>query len=126
MTEKRRFGISIPSELADKLDKLSEKLGCDRSRIVRMAIENIVHDHLYYLVKHRCRGIIVVKGSEDILDLIEKYRDLVIAYNHYHLADTCIATIIVDGFSTDITRLHREILGRGCSSRYIPLDYRSD
>ncbi len=126
MTVKRRFGISIPSNLADKLDQLSEKLGCDRSRIVRMAIENIVHDHLYYLVRHRCRGIIVVKGSEDILDLIEKYHNLVVAYNHYHLSNTCIATIVVDGFSTDIIRLHREILSRGCTSRYIPIDYRSE
>ncbi len=119
---KRRFGVSIPVELAEQLDLLAERLGVDRSRLVVEALKTYIHDHLHVLKPHKCIGVMVSMGSSNSLGrLIEEYRDIIIAYNHYHIGDKCIATLLINGESERIRGLTARLLEDKCSLRYIPL-----
>ncbi len=124
---KRRFGISIPEELAQNLDKLAEKLNSNRSEIVHQALREYVHDHLHYLVPHECRGVIVILGEKEhgkIFDVIEKYHTIICNYNHTHAEEHCISTLIVSGPSNKIAELHRKLCEiPGVKVRYIPISY---
>jgi CopG family nickel-responsive transcriptional regulator len=121
---KKRFGVSIPVEVAEDLDKLAGKLGTDRSSLVVEALKTFLHDNLYILKEHVCTGILVSSnvGGEVIPgEIIEKYRGIIKAYNHYHVGNLCIVTIIVSGPSEKILGLASELSSRGCRVRYIPL-----
>ncbi len=123
MVSKRRFGVSIPSDLADQLDLLAERIGRDRSSLVVEALKTFIHDHLHVLVPHHCTGIIVSSSSGEGISgsIIEKHRDIIMSYNHYHVDRLCIITIIVSGESRRIMELTRDLSRLGCSVRYIPL-----
>jgi len=122
---KRRFGISIPEGLAQNLDKLAEKLNSSRSEIVYQALKEYIHDHLYYLVPHECRGVIIILGEREhgkLFNIIEKYHTIICNYNHTHAEEHCISTLIVSGSSDKIAELHRKLREiSGVKIRYIPI-----
>ena len=121
MSGKKRFGISVPAHMAEQLDRLAEKLGTDRSRLVVEALETFLHDNLHVLEPHKCSGIIVSRSTRRSLgDIVEKYRDIIISYNHYHVDGQCIVTMIVSGDSERIVELSGELCRLGCRVRYIP------
>ncbi len=124
-TRKRRFGVSIPTDIADKLDELSNKLNIDRSSIIVDALKEYIHDHLHYLVPHRCTGLMILVGGNhiDIANTLEEYRDVVSMYNHMHVHGKCIETLIVSGSSNRIADLHKRLCSIGCRVRYIPVSY---
>jgi len=125
MMAKRRFGISIPQNLAEALDKLASRLGVSRSELVALALREFLHDHSHYLYEHECTGVIVLVGSEkqqkNVETLLESYRDIVRAYVHTHTGGKCIEVIIVSGHSMQIQTLHRKLAEIGCKPRFIPL-----
>lgn len=122
---KRRFGVSIPQNLAEALDKLASRLGVSRSELVALALREFLHDHSHYLYKHECTGVIILVGSEKqrrkVESLLESYRDIVRAYLHAHTEGECIEVIIVKGCSVRISTLHRKLVETGCKPRFIPL-----
>ena len=122
---KRRFGVSIPEDLADKLDKLSIALNMDRSSIVREALREYVHDHLHYIVPHQCVGVLVIVGADGCvrkLAAFEQFKGLVTSYNHVHVDGSCLEVVVVSGDSSEIAKLHRTLSGlRNCTVRYIPV-----
>jgi len=122
---KRRFGISIPQNLAEALDQLADKLGVSRSELVTLALREFLHDHSHYLYEHECTGVIVLVGSEkqrkSVETLLESYRDIIRAYLHTHIGGECIEIIIVKGRSVRIRALHRKLVETGCKPRFIPL-----
>ncbi|RLG86148.1 MAG: CopG family transcriptional regulator [Thermoprotei archaeon] len=124
MGRKRRFGISLPEELAEKLDTLSRKLSVDRSSLVEMALREFIHDHTHYLYEHVCRGIMIVHrhgNNEQFLAIVEKFRDIIRSYSHTHIDGVCFELLIVSGSSSRICQLHRELsLLPRCRTRYIP------
>ncbi len=124
MSRKRRFGISIPEDLARDLDRLATITGTDRSSLVVGALREYIHDHLHYLEPHYCMGIMIISGRIDhgrLFKVIEKYRDIIHSYTHNHLGDTCLETIIVAGPSEKIACMHKELANDKCRVRYIPL-----
>lgn len=124
---KRRFGVSIPSDLADDLEKLAKALGTDRSSIVRDALREYIHDHMHYLVPHECSGVMILMGNIDherLHRVIEEFRDIIHSYNHTHVAGICIEILIVSGPSPRITLMHRTLVEtKGCIVRYVPIKY---
>ncbi|ADI31566.1 CopG family ribbon-helix-helix protein [Staphylothermus hellenicus] len=124
MSSKRRFGVSIPSDIADALDKLAELTGSDRSSIVAEALRTYLHDHLHYMIPHKCTGfIIVVKKEKNVSPsiVIDKFKDIIQSYNHTHYEGKCIEIFFVSGYSGRIAELDRKLRSMGCSVRYIPL-----
>ncbi len=128
-SRKRRFGVSVPADLAGDLDRLAEMLGVDRSRLVEQALRSHVHDYLYLLVPHSCMGILVVTRTpgasmEEFFRVVAEYRDVIRIYSHLHVEEACVETMIVSGSSERIRGLYRRLEEVGYHARYIPLDYR--
>lgn len=126
---KRRFGISIPEDMARDLDKLASKLSIDRSSIVCEAIRTYIHDHLHYLTPHKCMGVLILfshisrNNYKKFFNIIERYRDVIISYTHHHIEEKCIEVLILSGSSEKIQSLHREFMVIGCKARYLPLTF---
>lgn len=123
---RRRFGVSLSEDLAEGLDRLAERLGCDRSSIVEEALREYLHDHLHYLRPHRCTGVLLVvrpRGHGGSGDFVDRYQDVVKLYSHLHVDDKCVETLVVSGPSGSIACLVEELERRGWRTRYIPLSY---
>ncbi len=116
----RRFGVSIPDNLAEDLDRLVKILGVSRSEIVREALKAYLKDFSHYLTKHECCGIIATVSS-GVLKVVEEYKDVVNSYTHAHLGDSCVNSFLVSGSSDRIAELHRRLLGVCEHVRFIPL-----
>jgi CopG family nickel-responsive transcriptional regulator len=121
---KRRFGISIPEDLLDKLDSLSRELMVDRSSLIREMIEESIEGRSHLLTPHECTGILLVvsRGSEDAGRILEKYCRCIISRSHHHSEDCCVDISFVRAKSEEILKLERELRRiKGVSERYIPL-----
>ncbi|GBF08764.1 hypothetical protein apy_04890 [Aeropyrum pernix] len=122
---KRRFGVSIPEDLAQRLDEASRRLGVERSRLVEKAVEALLEDYRHLLTRHSCSGIIIVscppRGEAEIATAVEKFRDIVAARLHSHTTGRCIEALIVEGDSMRIAMLHRQLESVGCGARYISM-----
>ncbi len=129
---RRRFGISIPESIARDLDELASKLKTDRSSLVCEAIRTYIHDHLHYLIPHRCVGLLIIFSGvggdryRGFFKVIEKYRDIIISYTHIHADNRCVDILVLSGSSERIRSLHREFIVIGCKARYMPLSYGED
>ncbi len=127
-SRRRRFGISIPEDMANELDQLSSRLEIDRSSIVETALREYIHDQLYNLIEHKCTGLIVIIGSVkhgSLSSVMEEYRDIVSMYNHVHAGNQCIETIVVSGLSSRVVELYKALSSLGCRVRYIPISFSS-
>ncbi|OYT51568.1 MAG: CopG family transcriptional regulator [Desulfurococcales archaeon ex4484_204] len=125
MGRKRRFGVSVSEGVAEALDRLAEVLNADRSSLVEDAIRVFIDDHLHYLVPHRCGGVMMISGRVErgrLFKAIENNRDVVRSYTHTHVGGLCLETLIVEGPSSKIVKLHKELLEiPGCRVRYMPI-----
>ncbi len=124
---RRRFGVSIPEELASQLDEIATAMGRDRSSLVAEALRTYIHDHVHLARPHRCRGVLVVwsrRGSAppELHRMVEEFNDVIIGYMHAHLDDYCVDVMLVAGGSERIAGLARRASQLpGCTARYIPL-----
>jgi len=121
---KRRFGISIPEDLLDKLDSLSREMMVDRSSLIREMIEESIEDRSHLLTPHECTGILLIisRGSEEAEKVLERYYKCIISRSHHHSGDCCIDISFVKANSKEILRLKRELRRiKGVSERYIPI-----
>jgi CopG family nickel-responsive transcriptional regulator len=125
---KKRFGISIDEDLADKLDELSKALSTDRSAIVEDAIRGVIAEHSHYLYEHECKGIMILVYSEGkgcsvfVRQLIEDFKDIIQFSSHYHTGNNCTEVFFIAGNSLRIRDLHSEAKKRkDISVRYLPI-----
>ena len=119
--KKRRFGVSIPEDVAISLDFLAEKLEMDRSRIVSDALELYIRDHAHYSTPHECCGVITLASHNlKILEIIEEFRDVIQEFSHVHTANVCVNALIVSGPSSRIAELHKKLMPFG-NLRFIPM-----
>lgn len=123
MSRKRRFGISIPEDVANDLDFLAEKLNVDRSKLVCEAIRTYIRDHAHYLSPHECYGVITLISDDNIqlLRVVEEFKDIIKEFTHIHIDEKCINALVVSGLSTKIAELHKKLLSTFYNVRYIPL-----
>ena len=123
MSRKRRFGISIPEDVANDLDFLAEKLNVDRSKLVCEAIRTYIKDHAHYLSPHECYGVITLVSNDNVqlLKVIEEFKDIIREFTHIHIDEKCINALVVSGSSTKIAELHKRLLSIFYNVRFIPL-----
>lgn len=106
---KRRFGVSIPNQLAEELDEFSRLIGSDRSSIVCEAIKQYMYEHRHYEVEHKCSGLLICikKKKEKSRGIhIDEFRDIVKNYIHIHFNELCIEVYLVCGLSREVSKLH--------------------
>ncbi len=121
-TGKKRFGVSLPAELADAVDRIAGSMAITRSELVERAVKLYVKSYRHYSEPHRCGGVLLVSGrGRSIEGIIEEYRDIVVQYTHIHVRGKCLKVIVVEGPSTRIASLHSRLESLGCTARYIPL-----
>ena len=123
MAKKRRFGISIPEDVASDLDTLAEKLNVDRSKLVCEAIRTYIRDHVHYLSPHECYGVITLISNDNVqlLRVIEEFKDIIKEFTHIHIDEKCINALVVSGSSTKIAELHKKLLSAFYNVRFVPL-----
>ncbi len=124
MARRRRFGVSVPEELAASLDALASKLGRDRSSLVAEALRTFIHDHIHLLEPHRCAGVVVAwsRGGDGLRQKLEEYMDIVKGHMHTHIGGYCVNILVVEGDSERIASLAKDLSSiPGCVARYIPL-----
>ncbi len=104
---KRRFGVSLPEELASELDRLAEDSGMERSRIVEEAVRAYIKD---------ARGgggllVLVVVCKSPPGSVIEEVGG-VISHQHIHAdGEDCIDIIVT---RAENAGLIRGLLEYGC------------
>lgn len=121
MSSKQRvvkFGVAIPSALAEELEKAMKLQGyASRSQLVAEALRLYLTQVSSLLGEGTVVGIIVVvynhevKGAEDKLtDVQHKYLDVIIATTHIHLThELCMIAIAVRGDVKTINELVKEL-----------------
>ncbi len=125
---KKRFGISISSDIATALDEIAKDIGLDRSHLIEEAIRSYIEEYKHLMEKHICRGILIVhvKSGESMMnrvfEIFEDYKDIIVSHSHHHVAGECILTVIVYGDSKRVSELHRK-LPYSCTTRYVPLSH---
>ncbi len=119
---KRRFGVSLPEDVAATLDGIAEALGVTRSSIIEEAIRAYILDAGHLARSHRCVGVIVALCTEkNSLGILEEHKGIVVGHMHAHPDGKCADIIVVAGMSGEIARLVSRLKSRGCNVRYIPL-----
>lgn len=125
---KKRFGVSIPKELYDKLEAICSKIGCTRSSIVIEALRNYFETNHHHFQKHFCLGLLIVVKDVEKEGTVRrrgfaKYAKIVSSFNHIHYGKYCIEVFFVIGDSDEIASLHREVIEheKPIETRYIPI-----
>lgn len=125
--QKVRFGISIPKELAEDVNEISEALGVDRSMVVRSALEEHVNLYKHSTVEHDCIGVLLTFSREEtpveLPKVIDEFKDLVANYSHSHVKCGCMNVIIVQGPSRKVMELHKKLCSLKLSVRFIPVGH---
>lgn len=120
----KRFGVSLPQELADAIDKISQETGVTRSEVVAAALQDYLEmqkDHKK--PGHQCLGVVmaITDASTDVGDAIEENKAQIVAYTHLHVEGRCLTIAVVKGDGDQIEKLTLEVARRAKLTRYVPL-----
>lgn len=122
MTGKKRFGVSIPSEMAEKLDKIALFSRKDRSSVVAKALEELIHEELHYGEEHSCSGLLILMGGTlPSNEKLEGVARVVKASFTVRLNNALVTVLFVEGSYKTIMSLRRIASENSELSRYIPL-----
>lgn len=125
MTRKKRFGISLDTDLFEELNRAAKEIGADRSRLISLATRGYLTERVHFERPHECEGVLVASYSteskEEIDKLLEGSGSLVLNRSHFHSrGGCCIEVIYLRGSSDSVWGLQAAI-GRICRAcRYIP------
>lgn len=130
--EKRRFGVSIPSEIADEVNRIATAQSRDRSAIIADAIEEYLHTAQHLVkVEHICKGAVLVyersTGSRGLLripSMLERYGKVVVGYSFLRAGDDALFIALVKGESDLLAQIINELSRSFRSVKYIPIGCR--
>ncbi|MEM0377799.1 MAG: ribbon-helix-helix domain-containing protein [Thermosphaera sp.] len=124
MSKKRRFGISISTELASLVDELARDHGCERSKIIENAINEYLHENLHSETKkHTCISVLISVTQKSVSSkIIDKHREVVKSLIYHPLGDSYLLIIIAEGDSEAISRLKRDLGRTSANLRLVPLE----
>lgn len=76
MKRESNITLSLPSEMADKVDGAAKQEGCTRSELLRKALTDYIEERKWrQLVEYRERRAREIGiGPEDVESLVEEYR----------------------------------------------------
>jgi CopG family nickel-responsive transcriptional regulator len=114
--EKRKFGVYIPSDLAQELDTLMKGLSIEnRSRLLQEALRLFIVENKWTTAKNVVGSITVLYNhevggvDEALTDLQHLFLDTIISTMHVHLdKEKCMLVIAVRGTSERV----KELLGK--------------
>lgn len=116
---KRKFGVSVDTELARRLDELARTMEVERSALVEMALEELLSSMLHLGEDHECLAMIAVscpEGSEPVR--LPESPAVRATQLHEHRNGRCLQLFLVSGRSGEIARLYSELRkGDGCVAR---------
>jgi len=120
----KRFGVSLPQELAEAIDKISQETGATRSEVVAAALQvylEMQKDHKK--PGHQCLGVVmaITDAFSDVGDAIEENKAHIVAYTHLHVEGRCLTFAVVKGDGDQIEKLTLEVARRAKLTRYVPL-----
>ncbi|AFK51084.1 putative transcriptional regulator, CopG family [Thermogladius calderae 1633] len=119
--KRRRFGISLPEELACELDRISREHGLDRSSVIATAVEKYVEGMSHYKNRHECLGVcIAVTEGEPNLRL-EEFREVVVGYYHNHAKGLCLNIFVLRGDSNKVLELYYKLKKSSKKTVLVPL-----
>lgn len=123
---KRRFGISLPEDLVERIDALSSRLGASRSFVIHDLISEVLEDRTHLLKPHRCKGVLIIvyKGEnrEHVSKVMERFREYLTTTMHHHTEGTCVDICILEGESEHILELESQLRRvEGVGEKYLPL-----
>ncbi|MEL9991627.1 MAG: CopG family ribbon-helix-helix protein [Thermoproteus sp.] len=121
----KRFGVSLPNELAQEVDKLSRELGVTRSAIVAQAVSAFVQSYSQHLKDgHVCLGAVLslTEGVELLSELIEQYKELIANYSHIHIGDKCVSVFVVHGDGRKIGEFLVGLSERAVKTYFTPIE----
>ncbi len=126
MQRKRRFGISLPEELADAVDRLAKALSTTRSAVVTDALRTYVEMRRHLIEPHECTGVMVLVDDEESpmpIRVVHEFGDVIRSHLHVHVEGRCINILVVKGPSERIAELESRIrsLMPHCRIYYLPL-----
>ncbi|MEO3993919.1 MAG: ribbon-helix-helix protein, CopG family [Desulfurococcaceae archaeon TW002] len=124
MGRKKRFGVSIPADLSDRVKEIASKKGVTRSRIIEEVLRNYITESTHEETPHHCSGIIVVvkeKPGLSLETLYEDFREIIVGYAHQHMEGACVNVLFVSGASQEIENLTRNLSSCGCFTKFMPL-----
>lgn len=127
--EKKRFGVSIPSEIAEEVNKLAMAQSKDRSAIIADAIEEYLHRAQHLIkVEHICKGAVLVyersAKSRSLLripSMLERYGEVVIGYSLLRTGEGALFVALVKGESDVLAQIIDELSKSFESVKYIPI-----
>lgn len=122
MSEKgvRRFSVSVSPKLLEDFDKAIKKMGYERSKAIRLAMQNFLTDYrwtsegervgvgaLVMIYDHETRGL-----EETLTEIQHEYLTMISSTTHIHLDErNCLEIIAVKGEVKEIQRLSKKLMG---------------
>jgi CopG family nickel-responsive transcriptional regulator len=102
----RRFSVSVPPKLLEDFDKAIKKMGYERSKAIRLAMQNFLTEYrwtskeervglgaLVMIYDHETRGL-----EETLTEIQHEYRKVISSTTHIHLDDqNCLEILAVKG-----------------------------
>jgi len=107
----KRFGVSIPDDLLNKLDRLADKKGySNRSEVIRDLIRDRFVEKEWELGNKEVVGTVTLVYNHESHELADKLTDLqhhyhkdIISTTHIHLDEhNCLEVLVVRGKATKI------------------------
>jgi len=118
LSTRQKFGIYIPKDLLDELEKVMSDTGIEsRSKLVQEALRMFLVEQRWKLAG-KATGVIgliydhsVGNVDERLTDIQHKYLDIVVAALHIHLdLLRCMLLIVVRGDTARIKNLYSELM----------------
>jgi len=114
-----RFGVSVPSELLEKFDKIIEEKGyVNRSEAIRDMMRDFIVRHEWEKGDAEVAGTITMLYNHDeadvvkeLLDLQHEYLEEIISSIHVHMDEhNCLEVVIVKGKAHRIKEIADRLL----------------
>lgn len=125
MSDKKRFGISLPGEIASQLDMLASSYSASRSKLVEDAIVEYLHSEKHLHTPHKCRGVFIALGKEpdiaSVVRKVERFCRVVFANIIGVWEDTKLLIVGIEGSSADLVEARKELFKDFSEVKYVPL-----
>ncbi|MGQ9759747.1 MAG: nickel-responsive transcriptional regulator NikR [Candidatus Methanomethylicaceae archaeon] len=113
----KRFSVSVQPELLEEFDKLTKKLGQDRSKAVQQSMRLYLSEHTWKEGSSECAGALILvydpevhETEENLTDLQHHFRDVINSTLHIHIDErNCLEILALKGRVEKVRELINKI-----------------